>query len=322
MLEIKNVNSGNKKFSEVLSNREFIEIQNIVEECFKNRDESQQQLTITINNKTKQFSIIVKPLFFLNLYFKGLIIFLNDVTEIIQYERSINWTSMAQKVAHDIKTPLSVILLTLQKLQYRIEDLKLAEEKEFSDYIKNAREEVARIEKKTKDFLKFANLKKPIFEPMDIALFLNELLLDYSNYFNHRIQLQKKLETDLPFAKADENQLNAAFKNILENSLNAMTEDGIVKLEVQMAQKLHENQESKNYILVEIADNGKGIAQENINRVFEPYFTTREEGTGFGLTIAKKIIEDHEGFINIHSTEGLGTTVSVWIPVYDVGNNS
>ena len=71
-----------------------------------------------------------------------------------------------------------------------------------------------------------------------------------------------------------------------------------------------------------VADNGKGIAQENINKVFEQYFTTREDGTGFGLTIAKKIIEDHEGFINIHSTEGLGTTVSVWIPVYDGSNNS
>ena len=264
----------------------------------------------------------MKPLLFLKRYFKGLFISFTDVTEIIQYERSINWTSMAQKVAHDIKTPLSVILLTLQKLQYRIQDLKLDEEKEFADYIKNAREEVTRIEKKTKDFLKFANLKKPNIQPMDIALFLEDLLLNYNDYFDHRIQLQKRFERDMPFAKADENQLNAVFKNIIENSLNAMEGNGILKLEVQLAQKLLDNQVNENYILVEIADNGKGIAQENVNRVFEPNFTTREDGTGFGLTIAKKIIEDHEGFINIHSTEGLGTTVSVLIPVYDGSNNS
>ena len=316
MLEIKNVNLTNKKFSVVLSNQEFSEIQYIIKNSFKTRNQIQKQITCTIDNQAKQFSIIVKPLLLFNHYFKGLFISFNDVTEIVQYERSINWTSMAQKVAHDIKTPLSVILLTLQKLQYRVEDLKLTEEKEFADYIKNAREEVARIEKKTKDFLKFANLKKPTFEPMDIILFLNDLLLDYSTHFDSRIQLQKKFETDLPFAKADENQLTAVFQNIIENGLSAMDGKGILQVNVQLAQKLLDNKTEETFILVEIADNGKGITKENLNKVFEPYFTTRDDGTGFGLTIAKKIIDDHEGFINIHSTEGLGTTVSVWIPVY------
>ena len=187
--------------------------------------------------------------------------------------------------------------------------------------MKNAKEEITHIQNLTKSFLKFANLEKPNFQPVDSAEVIDDLLMDYLSYFDGQIQLEKNYGNDLPYAKADESQLKTALKNILENSINAFENIGTIQIKTELAQKLHKDNSTYSYIIIEIVDNAKGISPENLSKVFEPYFTNSEEGTGFGLTITKKIIEDHQGFIDIHSKLGMGTTVSVWIPVYNMPSN-
>jgi len=305
-----------KKLNKIFEDASFHTLNNAIRNTTKTSSKTELDTTISIHNETRHLKVILQPFYIFQKIYKGIFILFNDTSDIVKFERTANWAAIAQKIAHDIKSPLSVILLSLQKLQYRYKDLKIPEESEFDNYVKNAREEILRIQNLTKSFLKFANLEKPNLQPVDVPKLIDELLLKYTPHFQSVIELRKDFEDNLPYALADESQLRTALSNIIENSLNAMEGKGVLKIRVELAQKLQSGNTPVSFILVSISDNGMGIAPDKLEKVFEPYFTTNENGTGFGLTITKKIIEDQNGSIDIHSKIGLGTTVCIWIPIY------
>jgi two-component system, sporulation sensor kinase E len=139
---------------------------------------------------------------------------------------------------------------------------------------------------------------------------IQEVLADVVRFMRHEIEdrgvrVEASLPDQLPVIRGDVAQLKQVFFNVLKNALQAMSDGGLITVECRA---------SNDFVEIHFTDTGKGISQENLGRILEPYFTTRAGGTGLGLLIVERIVRAHGGEIGIESEEGVGTTVSVRLP--------
>ncbi len=247
-----------------------------------------------------------------------LLLFL-DVTrkklEDIKSKRDENIQSMihlAAGLAHEIKNPLASVDIHLKLLdRYLKKAPKFNEKKEMGSFLKILQEEVDRLNDIVGDFLSSirpisldlgkVNLEKLI---KDLATFL-ALELQENN-----VNIELILEDYLPPVLGDEKYLKVVFLNLLKNAIEAFPKKQKKRL---ISLKIYENSP---YVITVITDNGMGIPAEKVQKVFEPYFTTKNEGTGIGLTMVHKIITEHHGNIKVESIENEGTTFTVLIPQY------
>jgi len=273
---------------------------------------------INVNRSGKSLNVLVEivPFSLKDEKEHGRLIILRDITDVIQSKRTIAWATMAKKLAHEIKTPLSTVMLSAQRLQMEYEQ-RPKELKKIAKYLNNITGQVDRLRKVTDAFMKFVKMEKSKVEPIHINQHLSNCLEDVQQKMGKGIKVKKEFATEIPTFKADGQQLSIALNNIFDNSLNAMKDKGTITVTTRLVQSLQTQSETllKSSIQIEIADTGKGIPKEFMNQLFQPFFSKSPGGTGLGLVITKKIIEDHEGEIKIVSEEGIGTSVFVTLPV-------
>ena len=259
--------------------------------------------------------INITPLSFGKRSETGILVSIRDITDVVDSKRVVAWAGMAQKLAHEIKTPLSTLMLSAQRLQMEQEngsEIDSHPEK----YLRYIIDQVHRLRNMTDDFLKFARIEKPQIEPVKINGIITEALNDFKLKVGSEIQVKKFCAENLPSVYVDKAQLVIALQNIINNSLTAMGSKGVLTITIRLVQKLPgSNIYSSDSIQISISDTGKGISQEDLTQLFQPFFSKSAGGTGMGLVIVKKIIEDHNGTIHIESKEGIGTTVLITIPV-------
>jgi signal transduction histidine kinase len=240
---------------------------------------------------------------------------INDVSEerskearLQRSESLASLTTVAAGVAHEIKNPLASIGIHLQLLRKAFErkkQLTLDDSKRYLDVID---EEIERLNSIVVDFL-FA------VRPMNVTLRyeqLNTIVKDVCSFVTyelgeHHINLKLDLEDYLPKLRVDENLIKQVLLNIIKNAINAMEEHGGL-LTVK----------TRNFgdtIGLIITDNGCGMDESTQSKIFEPYFTTKESGSGLGLTMVFKVIKEHGGEITVTSSVNKGTTFSVLLPV-------
>jgi signal transduction histidine kinase len=215
---------------------------------------------------------------------------------------------LAAGVAHEIRNPLVIIKNSAQILEDRFHGQN--ENKELTQYII---EETDRLNKVVTSFLDFARPQKSNLEISQIAPIIDRTLqmTDMEISKNH-IEVYKSFQKNLPSVNVDSEQMHQVFLNLILNAIAAMADGG--RLEIKTAVK---KDDDKNMKLVKISfkDTGCGISKDAMDKVFNPFFTTKSEGTGLGLAIAHKIIENHNGTIEVESQEGKGSIFSVCIPI-------
>ncbi len=234
-------------------------------------------------------------------------------------ERIRLWSKTVQKMAHDIKTPLSTIQLSLRTLEMKIRDLAQAQFKQLHPDFEIINSELQKVRTITRDFLKFTNLEQLQFQYCSLQEIIENALSHFSNYLNSKINVQLELDSQHDRIWADPQQLSMVFQIIIENAIDAMQGEGQIMITSNLAQYLDKNLRS--YLEIEIADTGPGIPETDLEKVFEPYYTTKKEGTGMGLAIARKIIEDHQGEITIVSRKDFATVVRIVLPIENIGGN-
>ncbi len=283
---------------------------------FKSLPMIEKEINFNCNGKSLTVLVEIVPFSLKDEKQPGRLIILRDITEIVQSKRTIAWATMAQKLAHEIKTPLSTVMLSAQRLQMEYEQ-KPKEMKKVEKYLNNITGQVDRLRKVTDAFMKFVKMEKIKLEPIHINQLLSNCLEDTQQKMSNEIKIKKELATDIPTFKADGQQLSIALNNIFDNSLNAMKDKGTITVTTRLVQSLQTQSETqlKNSIQIEIADTGIGIPKDHINQLFQPFFSKSPGGTGLGLVITKKIIEDHEGEIKVMSEVAIGTSVFVTLPV-------
>jgi len=242
-----------------------------------------------------------------------------------QSSRIFEWSGFAQRLAHEIKNPLSTINLTLQRMHQVCKE-KFGEKADIIDgCVESILEEVERLRNTTDRFMRVLSIDTPKFTQVDINELLNGLLKKYEKILPKQIKLKKTLAPDLPLAKCDEGQITTAFVNIIENAIEAIEGKGIVSVRTSLVEKIRDktqiiNKETqtasdiKRLIEIRIEDTGKGLSEDQIQNLFKPFYSTKENGTGLGLVIAKRIIESHKGEILISSKKDIGTVVSIIVP--------
>jgi two-component system, NtrC family, sensor histidine kinase HydH len=241
----------------------------------------------------------------------GSVLLLRDLREIRDLqekvrrgERLASLGRLAAGVAHEIRNPLSSIRGFAQYFRNRFKDRE--EELEYASIMVK---EVDRLNRVITELLDFARPKEPHREPHSLEnVFDYSLRLLQPELAKKQVEVERDFEPHLPLVRVDRDQISQAILNLLLNSLESINEGG--KIRVRLGKK-----DSSPSLQVAISDTGRGIPQEDLGKVFEPFFSTKRKGTGLGLAIVHQIVASHGGDITVESQEGMGTTFRITLPI-------
>jgi len=218
---------------------------------------------------------------------------------------------LAGGIAHDFNNLLTIIIGNLSIASLNEEAMR-----EVGGFIQEAQKGAGRAKELTHQLLTFAKGGSPV----RLACSLDELLREVlqSTHLAPGVRIEQEIPEKSPELCADRMQLSRAFHNIVINALQAMPNGGVLRVSLKSDELLADQVPGLrpgSYLRVQLSDTGLGIPQAILPRIFDPYFTTRSDGMGLGLTAAYSIIRKHEGHIDIESDPGHGTRVNVWLPV-------
>lgn len=225
-----------------------------------------------------------------------------------QAEQSAVVGRLASGIAHEIRNPLNYINLTLDRLRTSYKPADETKEEKYLSHINNLKDEVKRINKLVTDFLSFTRPRELEMKPLDLIEELYSALRIIEDQASENdIETEIKSTGKIPVIIGDQESLRSVFTNLFINAVQAIgIKGGAITVNVRA---------EKNRVRIEVKDTGCGIAPEHLSKLFEPYFSTKETGTGLGLPIVKKNIEEHKGTIDVQSTPNEGTTFTVTLPL-------
>ena len=233
---------------------------------------------------------------------EGYVVALDDTTSLILAEKHAAWSDIARKIAHEVKNPLTPIKLSAERIEKKFLSNNF-ETEEISLLTKTISRQVDDIGKLVDEFSSFARMPEAEIKLDNMSLCLQEAFdLFYSSRKDINLNLSKPID-DVYF-QFDKLQITRCFTNLIKNSIEAVEKIPNPIVEVKL-------QNFNNQITIEIVDNGVGIDDKMITKIFEPYFTTKSKGTGLGLSIVKRIIEDHGGKIKIEKNKHMAGTKSL-----------
>ncbi len=235
----------------------------------------------------------------------GYVLVFDDITHLIQAQRDAAWGEVARRLAHEIKNPLTPIQLSAERLQHKLHD-KLPEVE--ADILKRATgtivNHVAALKGMVDDFTQYAHASRMSAKAVNLNELVREVLVLYESM---GVAIEPRLADNVPQIYADPSMLRQVLHNLFQNAIDALT--GVDNPRILVTTSL-----GTGGVLLTVRDNGTGIAEAVMGRIFEPYVTTKPKGTGLGLAIVKKIVDEHHGRILVENVKPHGATVSIVLP--------
>ena len=262
-------------------------------------DSPEQSLVIEVNT-----SLLTNE----NGQINGALCSFNDITKrkkieerITEVDRLSSLGEIAAGLAHEIRNPLTGIKTSIEVLKNRVKN------KNSKQLCNNVVSEINRMNGLISDILNFSNPKKPQFQLIKVENIIEQTLsLMEEQFKNNNIEINKKYPPKKLYAEIDSEQLKQILINLYMNAINAIDENG--KLEISL-----KGIKGKK-IKISIKDDGKGIKEKNISKIFNPFFTTSAKGTGLGLAVVKRLVLENKGDINVESILGKGTKIDIILP--------
>lgn len=224
-------------------------------------------------------------------------------------ERSEKFAAMGRMgaaVAHEIRTPLTSLKLFLESVQ---DQIQISDEDE-EDYA-IAMRQIHRMEATINRFLEFARPREMVFLPIDMAALMTDVALMIRPMANrHQCSLEARIDKDLPMIRGDRMLLGEALINLLVNALEAMSEQGVLTI----AAVRDRSGTGAAGVRIDISDTGCGFPESQLDKIFEPFYTTKASGTGLGLPLVVNTVREHGGLVRATARPGQGTTFSVFLP--------
>ncbi len=237
----------------------------------------------------------------------------NQQEKLLSNERHEAWETVARKMAHEIKNPLTPIQLTIDNLNSKfLPDLEEEKKNKYQENLKTILKQIKQIENLVNEFSDFARMPKPHIKQNDLIKVLDENIellqkIDSSIKFKIDNKIGKKV-----FINFDNEQFNRLFFNLLKNSIESINEN-VKKTNESLKNIDIEINQRRDYITVNLTDTGEGFKNKKTKDIIKPYYTTKEKGTGLGLSIVDKIINDHNGSIKFLNKKN-GARVQIIIP--------
>jgi len=231
--------------------------------------------------------------------------------KLLTAERYSAWETVARKLAHEIKNPLTPIQLSIDRLNEKYSNQILKDKESFKNYLKTISRQIKDIENLTNEFSSFARMPSPVMKKVDIFQ-IAKRAVDFVNMSSkNKISILSKEEQ--VFTRVDEEQIYRVFINLIKNSeesfleKKAKNQDFTGKIDIEI-------NKNNDYIFIQLTDNGTGI--RDTRKVMTPYFTTKKSGTGLGLPIVSKIINEHSGDISLNNNRNSeGLTILITLPI-------
>lgn len=236
----------------------------------------------------------------------GVMLFLEDITQIQQVQRMEAWREVARRIAHEIKNPLTPIQLSAERLRKRYAKMLEGDGAILDKCTSTIIQQVVELKNLVNEFSQFARLPSARLAPADLNQVVGEaLVLFKEGHLGIHFHFGGCV---IPALDLDREQINRMLINLLDNAVAAVEGEGEVRLAT-----IHDP--ARGVVTLEVADNGCGLPAEIRTKIFEPYFSTKENGTGLGLTIVSQIVEDHRGYIRAWPNEPKGTRFIIEFPV-------
>ncbi len=237
----------------------------------------------------------------------------NQQDKLLLNERHEAWENVARKLAHEIKNPLTPIQLIIDRLNSKFTKF-LSNEEDKKDFDKNLltiNKQIKQIENLVNEFSDFARMPKPLFKKTNIIALINDNI-HFMKELDDNLKINLKSNNTKINIMCDSEQISRAFVNLLKNSIESINENKLKNPDIAKKIAIEIN-EKDDYIETYITDNGVGFDIKNIKNILKPYFTTKKNGTGLGLPIVNKIINDHNGTLNILSHQN-GAKIKINLP--------
>ena len=293
-----NLNAENHEGKSIkLAVPEFVDLFLLIQ---KNENKTQQQeIKLTRAGATEILLVRVSARISEDLLVEGYVITFDDVTDLVSAQRLAAWGDVAQRIAHEIKNPLTPIQLSAERLKRKYSPMVGAEEDNLSQYCDVIIRQTNDLRRIVDEFSKFARMPEPIKRSVNITKLLKDVILLFE-ISSPAIKIKLKNPHGDINVNVDETMINQAFTNLIKNAGEAIES----KAKLNSTNKFDPEirifiKKDVNNLEIIIEDNGIGLPTQERSRLFEPYVTNRENGTGLGLSIVKKIIEEHNGSLEL-----------------------
>jgi two-component system nitrogen regulation sensor histidine kinase NtrY len=241
----------------------------------------------------------------------------DDVTPLIRTQRVAAWRDVARRLAHEIKNPLTPIQLSAERMRRHFGSAPPAARALVDECTATIVSEVESLKALVDEFAQFARMPTPRAVPSDLNAVLVETLALYNGLFQE-IQIQRRLAPGLPFIRVDVEQIRRVVINLIDNAVEALggsgasaRPDGLPPVIVVETQ----HDAANGVVRILVTDNGPGIPAADRDKLFMPYYSTKQRGSGLGLAIVRRIIAEHGGSIEAHDNMPAGTVFMIELPI-------
>jgi len=236
----------------------------------------------------------------------GFVLVFDDITQLIQAQRATAWAEVARRLAHEIKNPLTPIQLCAERLRRHFTNAPPQTQALVEECTSTIVGEVESLKGLVDEFSQFARMPAPRAVPTDVHELLADVLTLYRGIFTN-VELTPKFAASLPKVSVDVEQIRRVLINLIDNAVEAMEQRGIIEIETQHVP-------ADNLVRVIVADNGPGIPAAERDKLFLPYYSTKQRGSGLGLAIVRRIVAEHGGTIDVTDNVPRGTRFAVELP--------
>ena len=270
------------------------------------KESYEEQFQLKVNGKALSLLVNVTTMYDEQNKHIGTLIVFDDLTQLLNAQRIAAWREVARRLAHEIKNPLTPLQLSAQRLRRQAEKKSPRYEAIFEECTQTIIDEVDGLRHLVDAFSRFARMPAVVKKPTNVHDVLKSTLASYSMYYKH-IRFRARFTKEIALIPADPRQLKQVFVNLIDNAIQAMEESGELFIHT-----FYEPQ--RQIVMLRVADNGPGIADDLKERLFIPYFSTKGSGRGLGLAIVHKIISEHGGTIRIEDNLPRGTVFIIELP--------